>query len=142
MSMSVPSGGDGDEPGVLVEINTTPLIDVMLVLLVMLIITIPIQMHATKLDMPQQQNNPPPPPVDPVVIDLYVDFDGTITWNGTVVRLGQLDRYFRIEANRPVQPELHLHANRLAKYDTVLKVLAAAQRQGMVKIGFVGQGGV
>jgi biopolymer transport protein ExbD len=106
--MSVPSGGGGDEPGVMVEINTTPLIDVMLVLLVMLIITIPIQMHATKLDMPQNQNNPPPPKVDPVVIDLYVDFDGTITWNGTVVRIGQLDRYFRIEANRPVQPELHL----------------------------------
>ena len=143
MSMSAPSpssGGD-DEPGVMVEINTTPLIDVMLVLLVMLIITIPVQMHATKLDMPQTENKDPPP-VDPVVINLYVDFDGTLTWNGSVVKQKLLDRYFRIEANRPVQPELHLQANRLARYDDVLKVLAAAQRQGMVKIGFVGQGGV
>ena len=141
MSMSAPSSGGGDEPGVMVEINTTPLIDVMLVLLVMLIITIPVQMHATKLDMPQ--NNPPPPDqVDPVVINLYVDFDGTLTWNGSVVKQKLLDRYFKIEANRPVQPELHLQANRLARYDDVLKVLAAAQRQGMIKIGFVGQGGV
>ena len=143
MSMSAPSpssGGD-DEPGVMVEINTTPLIDVMLVLLVMLIITIPVQMHATKLDMPQT-NTPPPEQIDPVVINLYVDFDGTLTWNGSVVKQKLLDRYFRIEANRPVQPELHLQANRLARYDDVLKVLAAAQRQGMVKIGFVGQGGV
>ena len=141
MSMSAPSSGGGDEPGVMVEINTTPLIDVMLVLLVMLIITIPVQMHATKLDMPQ--NKPPPPEqIDPVVINLYVDFDGTLTWNGSVVKQKLLDRYFKIEANRPVQPELHLQANRLARYDDVLKVLAAAQRQGMIKIGFVGQGGV
>ena len=141
MSMSAPSSGGGDEPGVMVEINTTPLIDVMLVLLVMLIITIPVQMHATKLDMPQN-NTPPPDQVDPVVINLYVDFDGTLTWNGSVVKQKLLDRYFKIEANRPVQPELHLQANRLARYDDVLKVLAAAQRQGMIKIGFVGQGGV
>ena len=141
MSMSAPSSGGGDEPGVMVEINTTPLIDVMLVLLVMLIITIPVQMHATKLDMPQN-NTPPPDQVDPVVINLYVDFDGTLTWNGSVVKQKLLDRYFKIEANRPVQAELHLQANRLARYDDVLKVLAAAQRQGMIKIGFVGQGGV
>ncbi len=141
MSMSAPSSGGGDEPGVMVEINTTPLIDVMLVLLVMLIITIPVQMHATKLDMPQN-NTPPPEQIDPVVINLYVDFDGTLTWNGSIVKQKLLDRYFRIEANRPVQPELHLQANRLARYDDVLKVLAAAQRQGMDKIGFVGQGGV
>ena len=141
MSMSAPSSGGGDEPGVMVEINTTPLIDVMLVLLVMLIITIPVQMHATKLDMPQN-NTPPPDQVDPVVINLYVDFDGTLTWNGSVVKQKLLDRYFKVEANRPVQAELHLQANRLARYDDVLKVLAAAQRQGMIKIGFVGQGGV
>jgi len=147
MSMSAPSSGGGDEPGVMVEINTTPLIDVMLVLLVMLIITIPVQMHATKLDMPQN-NVPPPEQIDPVVINLYVDFDGTLTWNGSVVKQRLLDRYFKIEANRtdatgrPNQPELHLQANRLARYDDVLKVLAAAQRQGMTKIGFVGQGGV
>ena len=84
MSMSVgPASGEDD---VMVEMNTTPLIDVMLVLLVMLIITIPIQTHAVKLDLPQQQANPPPPSQEVVVVDLEIDFDGTPIWNGTAVR--------------------------------------------------------
>src|SRR5271169_612832 len=81
MSMSVgPSSGEGE---VMVEMNTTPLIDVMLVLLIMLIITIPIQTHAVKLDMPH--GNPPPVLVPPEVVALDIDFDGTISWNGTTV---------------------------------------------------------
>jgi len=136
MSMSVgPSSGADD---VMVEMNTTPLIDVMLVLLVMLIVTIPIQTHAVKLDLPQN-NNAPPPDVMPEVINLEIDFDGTPIWNGTPVpSLAQLDRYFQESASKPVQPEVHLRPNRLAKYDVVARTLAHAQRLGVTKIGFVG----
>ena len=119
------------------DINTTPLIDVMLVLLVTLIVSLPIMTHAVKLDMPQN-NNPPPPDQRPEVIDLEIDFDGTVVWNGTVVQsLGQLEGYFGEEAKKDVQPEIHLRPDRRAKYDYVAKVLAAAQRNRMKKIGFV-----
>src|ERR1700757_3825561 len=79
MAMNLPSGGGDSDHEVMVDINTTPLIDVMLVLLIMLIITIPIQTHAVKLDMPA--GNPPPPPTPPVVITIDIDFDGTIFWD-------------------------------------------------------------
>src|SRR4030081_3585529 len=119
MAMSVGGSGDGD-PQVMIDINTTPLIDVMLVLLVMLIITIPIQTHAVKLDLPQQQANPPPPTTPPVVVDLEIDFDGTPIWNGTPVgSRAQLDKYFQDISNQIPQPEVHLRPNRLAKYDAV-----------------------
>jgi biopolymer transport protein ExbD len=135
MAMSV--GQSGGEAEVMMDINTTPLIDVMLVLLVMLIITIPIQTHAVKLDMPRGDN--PPPPVQPEVIDLVVDFDGTVLWNGTIVPgLPTLRAYFIREARKDPQPEVHLRPHRLAKYDTVANVLAAAQRLGIQRIGFVG----
>jgi biopolymer transport protein ExbD len=137
MSMSVgPASGDAD---VMVEMNTTPLIDVMLVLLVMLIVTIPIQTHAVKLDLPQgpppnQQNQPPP-----MVVTLEVDFDGTVIWNGNPVpSRAQLDKYLEDTAAQIPQPEVHLRPNRLAKYDQVAKVLADAQKLGVTKIGFVG----
>jgi biopolymer transport protein ExbD len=137
MSMSVGSASGTDE--VMVEMNTTPLIDVMLVLLVMLIITIPIQTHAVKLDLPQQQANPPPPTTPPVVVDLEIDFDGTPIWNGTpVASRAQLDKYFQDISNQVPQPEVHLRPNRLAKYDAVARALADAQRLGVAKIGFVG----
>ncbi len=137
MSMSVGSAGGDNE--VMVEMNTTPLIDVMLVLLVMLIITIPIQTHAVKLDLPQQQANPPPPTTPPVVVDLEIDFDGTPIWNGTPVgSRAQLDKYFQDISNQIPQPEVHLRPNRLAKYDAVARTLADAQRLGVSKIGFVG----
>jgi biopolymer transport protein ExbD len=119
------------------DINTTPLIDVMLVLLIMFIITIPIMTHAVKLDMPQP-NNAPPPDVRPEVIDLEVDFDGTVVWNGTVVpTLAQLEQYLRSEAAMEPQKEIHLRPDRRAKYGQVAVVLAAAQRNHMKKIGFV-----
>ena len=132
MSISVGTS-DG---GIMCDINTTPLIDVMLVLLIMLIITIPIMTHAVKLDMPQA-NNPPPIEVKPEVIDLEVDFDGTVVWNGTVVPPDRLEAYFHSEASKEPQPEIHLRPDRRAKYDAVAKVLAAAQRNRMHKIGFV-----
>jgi biopolymer transport protein ExbD len=134
MSMSVGSGG-GDEP--MMDINTTPLIDVMLVLLIMLIITIPVMTHAVKLDMPT--GTPPPPTTQPVVVNLEIDFDGTILWDGNAVPYGpELQSYFKNAAQADPQPELHVRPNRLAKYDVVAKVLAMAQRTGVTKIGFVG----
>jgi biopolymer transport protein ExbD len=134
MAMSVGGGGD-DEP--MMDINTTPLIDVMLVLLIMFIITLPVMTHAVKLDMPQSRNQPPP---DVVIepIQLEVDWDGTVIWNGTPVQLDALEGYFRVEAAKNPQPEVHVRPNRRAPYDTVAKVLALAQRNNMQRIGFVG----
>jgi biopolymer transport protein ExbD len=134
MAMSVGGGGD-DEP--MMDINTTPLIDVMLVLLIMFIITLPVMTHAVKLDMPQSKNQPPP---DVVIepIQLEVDWDGTVIWNGTPVQLNALEGYFRVEAAKDPQPEVHVRPNRRANYDTVAKVLALAQRNNMQRIGFVG----
>jgi biopolymer transport protein ExbD len=129
MAMKFSSSGDGE---VLVDMNTTPLIDVMLVMLVMLIVTIPLQMHAVKLNMPQTPTQHAPPPV----VNLAIDFDGTITWNGTPVSMDQLDAYFVQEAAKgDAQDEIHVNPNRLAKYDTVAKVLADAQRRNVKSIG-------
>jgi biopolymer transport protein ExbD len=137
MGMSV--GGGDDDSGVMVEMNTTPLIDVMLVLIIMLIITIPIQTHAVKLDMPQPTDNPEQQ-AEPVVISLYVDFDGTILWNDVPVPNGAtLISYFKDAAAQVPQPELHLKPNKLARYDVVANVLATAQRLGMTNIGIVGE---
>jgi biopolymer transport protein ExbD len=118
------------------DVNTTPLIDVLLVLIVTLIITLPVMTHAVKLDLPQNQN-PPQPPTPPEVIDLEIDFDGTIVWNGTPANLQQVDGYFATEAVKDPQPEIHLNPDGMAKYDVVAKVLASAQRNRMTKIGFV-----
>ncbi len=137
MSMSV--GNESGSDDVLCDMNTTPLIDVMLVLLVMLIVTIPIQTHAVKLDLPRPDSAPPPQDIMPVVVDLEVDFDGTILWNGSpVASRAQLKRYFTDISAQIPQPEVHLRPNRLAKYEAVARVLADAQVQGVTKIGFVG----
>ena len=135
MSMNVGSGGDDQD--VMVDINTTPLIDVMLVLLIMLIITIPIQTHAVKLNMPVASAAPPPAP--PVVIEIAVDFDGTIGWNNEIVkdRADLESRLFRV-TQMPDQPEVHLIPNKLAPYKYVAEVMAEAQRLGVTKIGIVG----
>ena len=132
MGMSI--GGDEDEP--MMDINMTPLIDVMLVLLIMFIITIPVMTHAVKLDMPRATNAPST--AQPVVINLEIDFDGTVLWNGTPVEIEALEGYFRREAAIDPQPELHIRPSKRAKYDVVARVLASAQRNGMRKIGFVG----
>ncbi|GAA0524955.1 biopolymer transport protein ExbD [Rhizomicrobium palustre] len=120
----------------MMEINMTPLIDVMLVLLTLLIITLPIQTHAVKLDMPS--TTPSHSDLRPIVVNLSVDFDGTILWNGSAVDWATLQSYFADAAQADPQPEIHLNPNKLAKYDTVAKVLASAQRLGVKKIGFAG----
>lgn len=138
MGMSVGAGG-GDEGGVTPEMNTTPLIDVMLVLLVMLIITIPVQTHAVKLDMPA---GPPPPTtntVEPEIITIEVDFDGTVIWNRTVLNSREeMEQQMIVSAAKDPQPEVHLRPNKLVKYKYVAAVLASAQRLGLNKIGMVG----
>jgi len=135
MSMSVGGSGEGEA---MCDINTTPLIDVMLVLLVTLIISLPIMTHAVKLDMPDPRHPPPPQQNRPEVIDLEIDFDGTVVWNGTPVQsMDQLEGYFHTEAAKDPQPEIHLRPDRRVKYDFVAKVLASAQRNRMKKIGFV-----
>ena len=135
MGMNVGSGGGDDD--VMVDINTTPLIDVMLVLLIMLIITIPIQTHAVKLNMPV--GTPPPPTEPPVVILVEVDFDGTVIWNGeTVADRPTLDEKFISAAAMPVQPEFHLRPNKIVSYKYVAAVMASAQSHGITKIGLIG----
>jgi biopolymer transport protein ExbD len=136
MGMQVGSGGSGD-PEVMVDINTTPLIDVMLVLLIMLIITIPIQTHAVKLNMPV--GSPPQQTEPPVVILVEVDFDGTVIWNGeTVPDRPALDEKFINAAAMPVQPEFHLRPNKIVNYKYVAAVMASAQSHGITKIGLIG----
>jgi biopolymer transport protein ExbD len=133
MSMNV-SSGSSDAP--MCDVNTTPLIDVMLVLLVMLIVTLPIMSNAVKLDMPRPNDNPPPD-VPPEVINIEIDFDGTIVWNSQPVPdIRTLDSYFRQEAMKDPQPEIHLRPDRRARYDVVANVMASAQRQKMVRMGF------
>jgi len=137
MAMNVGSASSSGEPEVMVDINTTPLIDVMLVLLIMLIITIPIQTHAVKLNMPTASQ--PQSSVPPQVVSIDIDFDGTILWNGQVVN-GRDDLKARLRglAAMADQPELHLRPNKLVKYKTVAMVMAEAQRLGVTKIGLVG----
>jgi biopolymer transport protein ExbD len=129
--------GAGDDPEEMVDINTTPLIDVMLVLLIMLIITIPVQLHAVNLNLPF--GHPPPPPVAPQVVQIDIDFDGTVSWNGVVVPdQATLNAKLAAAAAEPDQPEVHIDPNKLASYGSVISVMAAAERLGVTKIGIVG----
>ncbi|WP_222428836.1 ExbD/TolR family protein [Denitratisoma sp. DHT3] len=122
---------------VVVDINTTPLIDVMLVLLIMLIITIPIQTHAVKINMPV--NSPPKSDKPPVIVKLNVDADGTIHWNDTVIPdRATLETTFKQMLTEPDVPEVHLRPDRGAKYKVVAMIMATAQRLGVTKIGIVG----
>lgn len=135
MSMSVGSGGEGSA---MCDINTTPLIDIMLVLLVTLIVTLPRMTHAVKLDMPPPNPNQPLPPTPPEVINLDIYIDGGIAWNGQPVKsMADLDAQFKQAAAENPQPELHLSPDGHAKYNVVAEVLAAAQRNHLEKIGFV-----
>jgi biopolymer transport protein ExbD len=135
MSMNLGSGGGEDEP--MTEMNMTPLIDVMLVLLIMFIITIPIQTHAVKMNMPIGPSVPPPKP--PEIVRIDVDFDGTIGWNGEIVAdRNQLEAKLATVAAMADQPEVHLRPNKLVTYKVVAMILASAQRLGVTKIGIVG----
>ncbi len=137
MAMQV-GGADGGGGGEMVDINTTPLIDVMLVLLIMFIITIPIQTHAVKLDLPQNQQNSPPPAVDPVINRLEIDFLNDIYWNKQKVDIPTLRTYLNAAAAMNPEPELHLKPDALARYEVVNAVMAEAQKAGITKMGFVG----
>lgn len=133
MSMAV---GDRDENEPMMDMNTTPLIDVMLVLLIMFIITIPVQTHAVKIDLPvptDSQSN-----VDPEKNKVMIDPAGTITWNGSPVDLAQLAQYLEQTKALPVEPELQVQPDPFARYIVVDRVLAVIKRSGVGKLGFVG----
>ena len=135
MSMNV--GSDGGEDEAIMDINTTPLIDVMLVLIIMLIITIPIQTHAVKMNMPVGPSAAPPKP--PEIVRIDVDFDGTIGWNGVIVPdRAELENRLAQVAALPDQPEVHLRPNKLVSYKVVAMVMASAQRLGVTMGGLVG----
>src|SRR5450432_4018524 len=137
MSMNVGSSSASGDPEVMMDINTTPLIDVMLVLLVMLIITIPIQLHSVNLNMPT--GNPPPPPVLPEIVKIDIDSSSVTYWNGEVVPdRAALEEKLTEAATHAVQPELHLRPDKDAKYAIVAGVMASSQRLGLTKIGIVG----
>ena len=136
--MAMQVGGGSEDGEVMVDINTTPLIDVMLVLLIMFIITIPIQTHAVKMNMPVP-NNAAPPPKPPEIIRIDVDFDGTIGWNGEVIPdRATLESRLSAVAALPDQPEVHLRPNKLVPYKVVAMIMASAQRLRVIKIGIVG----
>jgi biopolymer transport protein ExbD len=137
MGMNVGTASSSDEPEVMVDMNTTPLIDVMLVLLIMLIITIPIQLHNVDLNLPA--GNPPPPAVQPEVVQVDVNAAGVVSWNGeTVTSRAVLDAKLAGVAAQANQPELHLRADRDAPYKAVAAVLSSAQHAGANKLGLVG----
>lgn len=141
MGMNVGSLGSRKKkkvrPQAIGEMNTTPLIDVMLVLLVMLIITIPIQLHAVDLNLPT--GNPPSAAVEPEVVRIDIDFDGTVLWNGEALPdRASLEARMREKAAQAVQPDVHLRPNKLVKYEHVASLMAMAQRIGLKKIGMVG----
>ena len=116
-------------------INVVPLVDVMLVLLIIFIITLPVMTHAVKIDLPRATNEPPPPPSEAISID--VQYDGSVLWNGNVTSPTDLRAYIKDAASKDPQPEVHVSVDRRAKYDCAASVLFAVQRGGLKKIGFV-----
>jgi biopolymer transport protein ExbD len=138
MSMNVGGGSSSNaDPEPMMEVNMTPMIDVMLVLIILLIITIPKQNHSVNLNMPV--GTPPPPTKEPVVITIDVDFDGTVLWDNVVVPdRASLEAKLMAVAAQADQPEVHLRPNKLVAYKSVAGVMASAQRLGVTKIGMVG----
>ena len=136
--MAMQTTGDNAAGEPMMDINTTPLIDVMLVLLIMFIITIPPQSHAVKLDLPQNQANQPPPPIDPVKNKVVVTQAGAVLWNGAPVNLTQLRQYLDVTQQMDPIPELHLQPEPDARYELVDEVLAVTKRAHVEKMGFVG----
>ena len=137
MSISMGGGGESDDAP-MNDMNTTPLIDVMLVLLIMFIITIPVQTHAVKLDLPPPNNPTPNRLPDPVFNQIDIDFLSNIYWNKQEVDLPTLRSYLKQSVALPEEPELRLKPEGGAKYGTVDQVMAEAQQAGVTKMGFVG----
>lgn len=134
--MAMSAGSAEGEP--MMDINTTPLIDVMLVLLIMFIITIPIQTHAVKLDLPVDSGPTTPPPVDPIKNKVVITPTGEVLWNGAPIDLVRLRQYLDITQTMNPVPELHLEPDAQARYDLVDRVLAVTKRAQVEKMGFVG----
>ena len=130
------ASADSDEP--MMDINTTPLIDVMLVLLIMFIITIPVQSHAVKIDLPVNDPNATPPPVDPIKNKIVVMPNGAVLWNGGAVDLPTLQEYLELSTQMQPMPELHLQPHPEARYELVDEVLAVTKRANVTAMGFVG----
>ena len=136
MAMQMTSDNTKGEP--MMDMNVVPLIDILLVLLIMFIITIPIQSHAVKLDLPVNQPNQPPPPIDPVKNKVVVTADSKVLWNGSPVTLPQLRQYLDVTQQLNPVPELHLQPDATARYELVDEVLAVTKRAKVSKMGFVG----
>jgi biopolymer transport protein ExbD len=136
MSMQTTSDNSTGEP--MLDINTTPLIDVMLVLLIMFIITIPVQTHAVKLDLPVNQPNQPPPIINPVKNVVSINARDQVLWNGQPVTMQQLRSYLDTTQQMNPIPELHLQPDATARYEIVDEVLATTKRAHVQKMGFVG----
>jgi len=136
--MSMQTTGDNSSGEPMLDVNVTPLIDVMLVLLIMFIITIPIQTHAVKLDLPVQQQNPPPVVVDPVKNVVTVNKQDQVLWNGSPVTLQQLRSFLDTTQQMNPIPELHLQPDATARYEMVDQVLAVTKQAHVQKMGFVG----
>lgn len=134
--MAMSAGKADGEP--MMEMNTTPLIDVMLVLLIMLIVTIPPQTHAVKVDLPQNQGNPPPQVIEPQKNKITIDPQGAVFWNGSPVDLVTLRQYLDQTAVMNPEPELHFQPDPQARYERVDEVLAVIKRSAVNKLGFVG----
>ncbi|GGB67067.1 ExbD/TolR family protein [Blastomonas aquatica] len=134
--MAMSGGSDDGEP--MMEMNTTPLIDVMLVLLIMFIITIPVQTHAVKIDLPVDSPTPPEVVIEPVKNKLTVDVNDTLAWNGTPVSQSQLAGILAQTRNMEPEPELQFQPDARARYQIVDEVLVVIKRSGVTKLGFVG----
>ena len=136
--MSMQTTGDNSSGEPMLDVNVTPLIDVMLVLLIMFIITIPIQTHAVKLDLPVNQPNNPPPPIDPIKNVVTINSKDQVMWNGSPVALPQLRTYLDATQQMNPIPELHLQPDATALYELVDEVLAVTKQAKVQKMGFVG----
>jgi len=137
MGMNVGSASSSGDPEVMIDINTTPLIDVLLVLLIMLIITIPIQLHSVNMNMPIGE--PPPPVTQPEVVRINIEPSGVVLWNGEALAdHGALEAQLSAIAAQAVPPELHVNPDKAVPYRVVATVMAAVQRKGLTKVGLVG----
>lgn len=132
-------GGLDDQAEVMSEINMTPLVDVMLVLLIIFIITVPVLTHSVNVDLPQAENALAE--IKPETINIALDAQGKIFWNETPVTTAELDARLASAAAQQPQPEIHLRGDKALTYGQVAQTMAAIQRAGISKLGFITQPG-